>query len=1248
LCELLLVSPGHRIRRDLACEALFGHRDQRTASRALSKALSMARAALTGLGEAGGSLLAADRTHIWVAGPVEIDAEAEEEALAGALAMMAGNDRTRRLRAVLSGATAGDELLADEPDEEWARGPRERLAALRQEARLALARDLAPAGIQDEVLAAWQSCLDHDPGCEEAAGALARAYLARHRPEQAARVLQRCRVALEELGLRLSPSLESAYAAAVSPPASPAPVPAVPVQPFPVQPLSAQPAVGRAGPREERRPVSVLFAEVAAPAGTAATRDLEALRESVGGVLAVVITEVEALGGLVTSVSGRGLEALFGVPAAHEDDPERAVRAAFRAVARTSPATVLRIGVESGPAVVGPAVGGTGTTYTAFGEVVNLAAALQSAARPGSVLVGPATRAAAGHLFAWDAPEKVILDPGTERVVASYLDAPRAQAGERRAALGGTAPLAGREEPMRVLSGALRELAGGRGSVVVLTGEPGLGKTRLVQEARARFIAWAGAGTGRIPQWVEARCTSYTSDTPYGLYRELLASWTGTSPDERPAIRLLALEQALQRLMGNLNLLPSLARMAGLPATADQASATRAKARSGQTQQMIFGAMRALVTRLVAVAPTVLVLEDLHWSDQTSLHLSWHLAELARDRPLLILATARTGPPHDGPPVTATVRRVRLRPLAPAAARTLATSLIGEAAENVLDAVVSPAEGNPLFLEERLTALLDSRTLVRDQGEWWLRDTADPQLSQVLERLVRSRVDRLSLAAQEAVRAASVLGFEFQTAQLAAMLNAAPLPDMDGSPAGDPVPAGDLGRSLDPVLSELVASDLIHHRQPRGPQRAFVFRHALIQEATYLGLLRAERRAWHARAAAAIEVSVQGRSPEAAAVLGRHYARAGDDQRAVRYLEIAGDHATDAFANDEAISSFRAALELATGPGAAAVGPDTVVRLYAKLANVLWRTARHGETRQAFQDALAVAESATVVSALRRAWLYTRLGRVNLPDSRFDAAAVAFDAAEALLGADAGSGPDGDSASGDRAIVDQWLELMIDGRASMYGMLGDLDRAEAVLERARPLLEAHGTPARKTEYYRRVVLQGLARNGKRPSGGDIELSRRSLVFARQTGEDKDVAYAAHGLAFVLALHGDLAEARRNAELAVDTADRVGESFLLPAALTGLAVIALRQGDTGTARSTLDRVRAVASESGPGTSGPGTDGTGRWGEAAMILNAWLDRSRDGHGRGEAGPADELAAFLGGRASASEQWLAPLLHLVRGLR
>ena len=157
----------------------------------------------------------------------------------------------------------------------------------------------------------------------------------------------------------------------------------------------------------------MLFAEVAAPAGLASAVGLETLREIVGGSLAAVIAEVEGLGGTVTSVSGRGLQAMFGAPEAHEDDPERAVLAAFRALSATATAaaateggTALRIGVETGPAVVGPIGGGAKVEYGALGDVVSVAAALQSAARPGGVLVGPATRAVTGHLFTWGAARR--------------------------------------------------------------------------------------------------------------------------------------------------------------------------------------------------------------------------------------------------------------------------------------------------------------------------------------------------------------------------------------------------------------------------------------------------------------------------------------------------------------------------------------------------------------------------------------------------------------------------------------------------------------------------------------------------------------------------------------------------------------------------------------------------------------------------------------------------------------------------
>ena len=384
LCQLVLVSPGRRVSRDLACDELFPDLDPRAAARSVSKALSMARAALAGLagpGEPAASLLEADLTHIWASPAVEVDATEHEQALRAALALGPGHERDDLLVAALAD---DGELLADEPYADWALRPRERLEALRQEARLALARDRAKgAGRAEAVLAAWAACAEHDPASEEAAAALIRGYFAAGQRELAVRAYERCHAALGELGLGLSPWLEEVYATAA---------------------FEAAPPRTQAPPREELRTVSVLAAEVAVD-GPA---DPEERRDVAGRVLAAVIAEVEALGGTVTSVSGGGLQAMFGAPEAHEDDPERAARAAFRALAAVAPIDggTLRIGVETGPAVLGPIGGGARVEYGAVGEVVGQAAALQALARPGSALVGPVTRAATGHLFAWGASRR--------------------------------------------------------------------------------------------------------------------------------------------------------------------------------------------------------------------------------------------------------------------------------------------------------------------------------------------------------------------------------------------------------------------------------------------------------------------------------------------------------------------------------------------------------------------------------------------------------------------------------------------------------------------------------------------------------------------------------------------------------------------------------------------------------------------------------------------------------------------------
>jgi adenylate cyclase len=1159
ICALLLVSPGRRVTRDLACDELFPRLEPRAAARSLSKALSMARAALAELGEPGAALLGADLTHLWLSREIVADADTQADVLRAGLAMPPGQERDDTLTRALA---EDGELLPGEPYSDWADRARDRLSALRQEAGLVLARDRSKGmgrSAPEDVTAAWLACFDGDPASEEAAGALIRGYLAEGRPEQAARVFERCRAALEELGLRISPSLERVYTSATAARGQVTPALATPGPASQALAPTEPPAPARrSAAREERRPVTVLFAEVAAPAGLAGTLGLEALRDLVGGSLATVIAQVEAFGGTITSVSGRGLQAMFGAPEAHEDDPERAVRAAYRAVSATAAAAAasaaeaaealgLRIGVESGAAVVGPIGDGAKVEYAAFGDVVSVAAALQSAARPGSVLVGPATRAATAHLFSWGPEEAVTLAADAKPMTAAYLDAPLARVADRRPRLGGQAPLVGRQTELRMLDIALREAVAGRGDVVALTGEPGIGKTRLVQESRKRFIAWFGAGSGRRPLWLEGRCASYASATPYSLYRQLIASWIGVALDEPPDRIRAALDAALTRLLGNANLLTPLASLIGLPERAP--AATTGRTSPEEVQRQAFAAMRTLVARFSAVAPTVLVLEDLHWADPTSLRLTAELAELARDRPLLLIATSRPVPR-----ALPTAREIRLRPLAVAAAETLATSLLGKVGPQVLAAALESADGNPLFLEERLAEMLEAGTLVEDQGTWRLREPANPPLPQLLERLVRSREDRLTPPAVDAIRAAAVLGTRFSGGLLAAVLGTTPA-------------------ALAPVLAELTASDLVHPAE--NSRTAFLFRHALIQEATYLALLRAERRDLHARAARAIETAAAGRLPEVAAILGRHYAIAENAGRAVHFLELAGDHATDAFANDEAVASYREALAVTERAGDEMAA--AAVQLNAKLANVLWRTARRDEARDAFHAALRLASAGPrPLDPVLRAHLHTRLGRLEMHEKRFAEAAAAFDAAQALLGVDAGR-----VGTTDDAATDQWLELMIDGWASMHSWCLELDRAQAVLEEARPVLEAHGSPARKTAFYRFSTLQKLLRNRLRVDEEDLASLRAAIAAAEHSGEDrdKDVGYSTDFLGWALWLRGDLAAAAEVETRALNLAERIGETVLRDLALMTLTLIALRRHDTAAVRALLPRAIEATREVG---------------------------------------------------------------------
>ena len=384
---------------------------------------------------------------------------------------------------------------------------------------------------------------------------------------------------------------------------------------------------------------------------------------------------------------------------------------------------------------------------------------------------------------------------------------------------------------------ALRAAVAGRGQVIALTGEPGIGKTRLVQESRKRFIAWVGAGSGRRPLWLEGRCASYASATPYGLYRQLIASWIGVALDQPPARIRAALADALTRLFGNTNLLTPLASLMGLP---QRAGGNAGRISPEELQRQTFAAVRALVARFAAVGPDRARPRGpaLGRPDLAAPH---RRARGTRRGPAAAADRHQRAGRGRQPPCRPPARSA-LRPLAADAAEALATSLLGKVGgPQVLAAALASADGNPLFLEERLAEMLEAGTLVEDQGTWRLREPAGPAAAPVARAAGqvpggpaqpgRRRRDQGRRGARHRVH----------RGLLAAMLGTTPA-------------------ALAPVL------DRADRQRPRAPTRrtsraAFLFRHALIQEATYLALLRAERRDLHARAARAIEAAASDRLP---------------------------------------------------------------------------------------------------------------------------------------------------------------------------------------------------------------------------------------------------------------------------------------------------------------------------------------------------------------------------------------------------
>lgn len=723
--------------------------------------------------------------------------------------------------------------------------------------------------------------------------------------------------------------------------------------------------------REQRKVVTALSADIVGSTALGESVDPEDAREIIGEAIARIVLSVEEFGGTVKDLAGDGVLALFGAPVAHEDDPERAVRAALRirdAIGEYAGEVYrewdlrgfgVRVGIESGLVVVGPVGAGQTIEYGAVGDAINTAARLQAAASPATVLVGGATRALVETLFDWGAEHALDLKGKAEPVVACEVAAARPVHGRPR---GFEAPLVGRESELAVLADAAETLLRGSGGVLLLTGDPGVGKSRLLDEFR-ELLGADYAGKHR-PLWLEGRCISYGESLPYLPFRELVRDWLRVPPDEGEKGLRESLRGGITGLVGADAgyVYPYLGAMLGV-ALEPETRAVLAGLSAATVQRRTFEAISMLLEHLAGRSGLVVAIEDAHWGDATSLQLVEHLIPLAGTEPLLLVITARPDEDHPSSRLREAGTRViadrfhaiDLEALPAETERELLAALVGGGTvpAELETRILAHAEGNPFFLEELVRSLIDARVLSRENGDWRFEHDVPVEIPSTVERVILARIDRLAPACHDLLTAASVLGRQFGPALLEAV-------------------AGESG--IAEALSELHRLDFIR-LDPRLSEQEYRFRHALIQETAYSTLLKRRRRELHRRAAAALETQFAERPEQAYGLLAHHHRAAGDLDKALEYYGEAADVARRAYAVEEALRLLTAALEVAVDLG---LTPEsaTVGELHRRLGHVHEETGKPWQAQPEYEAALRAGRASGDRHAELRA--LADLGRLNI------------------------------------------------------------------------------------------------------------------------------------------------------------------------------------------------------------------------------------------------------------------------------
>jgi class 3 adenylate cyclase/predicted ATPase len=733
-----------------------------------------------------------------------------------------------------------------------------------------------------------------------------------------------------------------------------------PAPPAATAPLSAT-APAPSPPEAERRQLTVLFCDLVDATRLSGHLDPEDYRQVVRAYQTTAAAVIQRFDGHIAQYLGDGLLVYFGYPQAHEDDAQRAVHTGLALVEaiealhphlerHTGGRLAVRVGIHTGLVVVGEVGGGQRQEQLALGETPNLAARIQSLAAPNTVVISAATQQLVeGYFTCIDLGTHTLKGVTLPQQVCRVVQASGAQTRLEVAARRGLSPLVGRESEVALLQERWAQVKEGLGQVVLLHGEAGIGKSRLVQVLKEHVV-------GDAHTRIECRSSPYYQHTAWYPITDLCERAWQLARDDTPEVKLGKVEQALRPYRFTLaEAVPLFATLLALPLPADRyAPLTLSPQRQ---RQKTLETILAMVLEQAEHQPSLFILEDVHWLDPTTLELLGLLVEQVPTVRLLLLLTCQPTFQSSWEP-RSYVTHTTVSRLTRSQVEQLAVQVAGgkPLPTGILQQLADKADGVPLFVEEMTKAVLESGLLKATNDHYELTGPI-PALAipATLHDSLMARLDRLG-AAKGVAQLGATIGrqFAYEVLQAVSSLEAA---------------------ALQRELGRLVEAELLYQRGV-PPQAMYTFKHALIQEAAYQSLLRSTRQQYHQQIAQVIEARFPALVETQPELVAQHYTAAGCAEPAVHYWQRAGEQASDRSAHVEAISHLTTGIELLKTLPETSEHTQQALTLHIALGAVLLMTKGHAAPEvehtytQAYTLCQQVGESPQLVPVLFGLWRY--------------------------------------------------------------------------------------------------------------------------------------------------------------------------------------------------------------------------------------------------------------------------------------